>query len=166
MKLRTLLTKLSIALFVCFFSGNIFAQENLYVYKNNSTKTAYELDAIQRLTFLAEGLVIKKTDNTETMVTYADLRFFCLKNYTISAVETAQTGNISVCSDFINDLLIIKNEQTMSEIRLYNMQGQLLMVTQPQATEITLSVVDYIPGVYLLHIADGNGIHSQKIIKH
>ncbi|MDR1682503.1 MAG: T9SS type A sorting domain-containing protein [Candidatus Symbiothrix sp.] len=155
-----------IFLIIGILSGGISAQGNLYFYQNDGSKTACNLDAIKWLTFLAEGLVITHADNSESAISYTDLRFFSLNDYNFTTIEPVRAENISVYSDFANDLISIKNEQTMNEIRLYNLQGQLLMLRQPQASEITLSVSDYTSGVYILHIADGNGIHIQKIIKH
>lgn len=63
-----------------------------------------------------------------------------------------------------SDFIQITHQEVLQEIRIYNLQGQLLIKHQPRQFSYRLDVRQLETGLYLLHLITPTGQHSQKIL--
>jgi hypothetical protein len=139
---------------------------DLYVYKTDGSKTSYSLELVRKLTFTASELVVNKTDGTTVPVSFTDLRLFSLKNFNFMGITAPET-KVAV-SAFYNPAVAnvtVQSAKIITDLSVYNLQGQKLLQLHPESTEATVTLASYPAGLYLLQVADESGITVKKIIK-
>jgi hypothetical protein len=149
------------------FVGATPVQSNdLYVYKNDGSKSNYSLDIVQKLTFVGTDLLVNKTDGSTALVSFTDLRFFSLKEFNFTGIATPETKvAISVYPNPIVADVTVKSTKTITGLGLYDLRGQKLLQLHPESLEATVPLAAYPAGLYLLQVADESGITIKKIIK-
>jgi hypothetical protein len=161
--------KTGFILLICvLMTGGVYAQCGiLYVYENDGFKQEFAVNEVQKLTFTELALVINKTDETTVSVDFANLRFFNLTEGNIpSGISSVSAQSEATAYFDASGNLVIKNTVPVNLITLFNLQGQKLQRTASSNTvEITLPATHYPAGIYVLQIADKNGIATKKLIK-
>lgn len=142
---------------------------NLYVYMaNNSVQDAiYPLNALQRLTFSETKMIgLSVNGRTEFQIDYSALRFFSLKGLnTAIASNPGSSATITINPNPTLTNVIVTSINVITNISLYDMQGQQLLQFHPESTEANISLLSYPVGVYLLQITNESGITTKKLIK-
>jgi hypothetical protein len=141
----------------------------LYVYGANGSKQSFLLDDVRKLTFSDTELVVNKNTGETSPFLFTNLKCFSLYDDLYPGLGTgiAKTPvsltEVSVYS--IKNELVVKSDQTITGINLYNLHGQKLLQLSPAAQEINISLTSYPVGIYILQVIDKNGITVKKIIK-
>lgn len=98
------------------------------------------------------------------------------KNISVDCLSTSledisTTKQFKIYPNPVRDLLQIEIDQPLkigAEIRMLNLMGQLIhtQLIETPSLKHTVSLNNYVPGVYLIEIQEGADIYRQKIIKH
>jgi hypothetical protein len=158
--------KFLLLLGILFYGFPAMYGEDLYVWKMDGSKQTFGLENVQKLTFTEDALVV--TTTTSESVSYEELRLFTLKDLNLGSVGTGLAEITATAKLLFNPAtgeVTITDTQEISSVGLFNLQGQQLQRYAPASHEATLSVAAYPAGVYLLQIADANGMVTKKIIK-
>ena len=83
----------------------------------------------------------------------------------ISKVSEPVFGNTKVFPNPVNDLLHISNMDDFREYSILNMQGMTVKSGILNDFSNTISIVEFTPGMYLVHLKGENRVHSAKIVK-
>jgi hypothetical protein len=97
--------------------------------------------------------------------------FVLLDNLRLSATSTdakeeLQNGRVKVSPNPTQGMVWLKSEHPLSEVAIYNLNGQAVRQVQVGATELGLDVAGLAPGFYTLKVllADGRWV-SEKLVK-
>ena len=83
----------------------------------------------------------------------------------ITDIKTVSSG-ISVYYDASIDELNVVSDNTIKEVRIYNMQGMCVHNARVSDTnKVTVSMSSLLPGVYVAAIVSDNGVFTSKIAK-
>lgn len=63
-----------------------------------------------------------------------------------------------------SDVLIINSDDEISNLRIFNINGQLVMSINPASKEATVDVSNFANGIYFVHVLSNKGNSVQKII--
>lgn len=82
-------------------------------------------------------------------------------------VPELQEGKIAIYPSPARDVVYIKALEQISEVRVFNMSGQLIKVVQPKTENISVDVTAFGPGVYLFHVVAGSNsvVVKTQIVK-
>ncbi|MBK8564380.1 MAG: M4 family metallopeptidase [Saprospiraceae bacterium] len=97
--------------------------------------------------------------------------FVLLDNLRLSATSTdakeeLQNGRVKISPNPTQGMVWLKSEHPLSEVAIYNLNGQAVRQVQVGATELGLDVAGLAPGFYTLKVllADGRWV-SEKLVK-
>ncbi|MDR0835274.1 MAG: T9SS type A sorting domain-containing protein [Tannerella sp.] len=139
--------------------------QGLFVYQTDAPKQSFPLETLQKLTFTATDLVVNKKDGTTTSFAFDHLKFFSSYDFTTSGVISAPKAAEEVDVYVEGDAVIVKSNQTITGVHVFDLQGRKLLQHYSESREISLSLASYTAGVYLIQVANENGITTKKIIK-
>ena len=87
-------------------------------------------------------------------------------NMTVSISSSTNTDNISIFPNPSQNFLNIKAEKEILIIDFFNVQGQLIKSVKTQTTEVSISLNEFISGIYFVKIYLSNGrLWVDKLIK-
>ncbi len=138
---------------------------NLYVYLTNGTKQSFSVETVQKLTFTDNALVINQTSGNPVNVSYANLRFFSLKEFSNSGVDTQTITPVNAFPSVAVDKVTLTSETNICSVGIYDLQGRKLLELAPNVQQTDIEVSTYPAGIYLLHISNEAGVTVKKIIK-
>lgn len=85
-------------------------------------------------------------------------------NSTVNNSEIQQsTHEVAIYPNPANDFVRLQSDETILEIKLFNLMGQLVKHQVPGTNEFDLSVTDLKSGTYVAHIQTTKGLATQKI---
>jgi hypothetical protein len=151
-----------------FFTVNTTMSGNLYVYKTDGTPVTFTTAELQRVEFFNDDMAVYDKSEEETLIPYADLQYFTLKdpgqNTGLSEVTAA---SFDVYPNPAVDVLTVTSAQAITGLELSDLQGRQLQKLQPAGVlKADVSLTAYPAGVYLLRIIDEAGsVTVHKIIK-
>jgi hypothetical protein len=149
-----------------FVSGAVLAQtNNLYVFNTDGTKQTFLLSEIQELTFTNAELIINKTVGDPVPVAFTVLNYFSLKDDGGVSIPTVVKATETVSVFSLDNVAVVKSTQTITRISVFNLQGKQLIRLYPASEEVNVSLASYPSGIYLIQVANENGITTKKIIK-
>ncbi len=141
--------------------------EYMNLYSKGSTQSIL-LDDVGKITFGDDAVNVMLTDETVTSVFYNDLRkvTFGEKVQTTANDEIKheidEMLSIVICH---GDEVVISGRLPIENVSIYNLQGGLIQQLSPQVENVTLSIVDYPSGVYIICVNNGGKFKTEKIIK-
>jgi hypothetical protein len=143
--------------------------DGLFVYRNSGSNQSFDLKSVRKLTDTGTDLVVtfKNEATPPVSVPTTDLRFFSLKHFdfTTGISTPVATETVSVYPNPVVADVTVKNAKKITGLVLYNQQGQKLVQLYPETQEATLRLASYPTGLYLLQVADKDGMTIIKIIK-
>ncbi|CAN5825424.1 hypothetical protein BH10BAC2_BH10BAC2_38360 [soil metagenome] len=87
-------------------------------------------------------------------------------NYSsIEPVTSAATDYYSVTPNPAKDIVNINAANVIKEVRCYNSYGQLVKTAKASANNLQLSLKEFAPGIYILHIITATNVYTAKVIK-
>ncbi|MGJ8593577.1 MAG: T9SS type A sorting domain-containing protein [Aquaticitalea sp.] len=81
------------------------------------------------------------------------------------AVSELNVLEVSVFPNPVTDMLNLKSVQTMTSVKVYNLLGQVVMSSSPNALETSVNLSSFRSGVYVLKVAIGNRAETFKVVK-
>ncbi|GHT15230.1 hypothetical protein AGMMS4956_14750 [Bacteroidia bacterium] len=87
-------------------------------------------------------------------------------NSTTGIASAADAAAISVYPNPAGDLVTVAGEHNITSVALYNLAGQkLLQLEAANVNTVTVPLVGYSAGIYLLQITTEKGIVTKKVVK-
>jgi hypothetical protein len=138
---------------------------NLYVFGTNGSKQSFSLNDVRKLTFTATDLVVNKKDGTTTPIAFTTLRYFGLLDNLGTGIAVITEAAVSVYPNPVVADVTITSDKAITNLSLYNLQGQQLLKLAPASLEVNVPFSSYPSGIYILQITDESGSTIRKIIK-
>ncbi|MDR1335287.1 MAG: T9SS type A sorting domain-containing protein [Tannerella sp.] len=150
-----------------FFTVNTTMSGNLYVYKTDGFKLTFSTADLQKVEFLSDALAVYPKSGEETIIPYADLQYFTLKDPSTTGLSEVTAASFDVYPNPAVDILTVTSAQAITGLELSDLQGRQLQKLQPAGVlKVDVSLTAYPAGVYLLRIIDETGsVTVRKIIK-
>lgn len=82
----------------------------------------------------------------------------------VVSIESIDVNNIDVFPNPSSGTIYIESDHIIKTISIYNIQGKLLKLHKPNATNLNLQFEDLAKGLYLLQLNTNNGSSIKKII--
>ncbi len=86
----------------------------------------------------------------------------CTTNLSVEAVENEV---FKLFPNPATDLVTIKSDKTIENIKIYNQIGQLVAVFQPNNSETVFSTSSYAAGIYFVEVKTENGTLTSRLLK-
>lgn len=83
----------------------------------------------------------------------------------IEAVTFDGADHYTVTPNPAKDIVNINTAAVIKEVRCYNSYGQLVKTAKASASNLQLSLKEFAPGVYILHIITATNVYTAKVIK-
>ncbi|HOI31840.1 MAG: T9SS type A sorting domain-containing protein [Bacteroidales bacterium] len=85
-------------------------------------------------------------------------------NSTVNTSEIQQTvHNVAIYPNPANDFVKLQSDETIVEVKIFNLMGQLVKHQAPGTNEFDLSVTELKSGTYVAHVQTAKGLSTQKI---
>jgi len=81
-----------------------------------------------------------------------------------SVNDIANNTSVRTYPNPVSDVLIINSDDEISNLRIFNITGQLVASFNPASKEATIDVSSFANGVYFVHVLSKDGNSVQKII--
>lgn len=75
------------------------------------------------------------------------------------------SGSLKVYPNPVKDMLTLTNTSEITEVKVYNMIGQLVISKKLNASEAQISMAGLNAGAYIVNITSGDAVKSVKVIK-
>ena len=149
--------------FACMVSVQVQSQswDNLYVYSPDGTSQTFALNDL-KITFTEQGINLLPGAGNATALTFDNVSVITFKSKPTSGIAVKSTD---VKLYLESDKVIIESDTEISAVKLYNLQGQLLVhqTLQPSLTA-TIPLSSCPAGVYIIQIF-GQKTSVHKFIK-
>jgi hypothetical protein len=167
--MKSKITRAGFILLSClFFTLNTTVGGNLYVYKTDGSSITFTTAELQRVEFFNDEMAVYDKSEVETLIPYADLQYFTLKDSQQgSGLPEVTAASFAVYPNPAVDVLTVTSAQAITGLELSDLQGRQLQKLQPAGVlKADVSLTAYPAGAYLLRILDETGgVTVQKIIK-
>ncbi len=128
---------------------------------------SYDLVDVDKLTFDSDNMNVHfKSSANYTTVPYFDMQKITFGERAFSGVEeTTTSASIDIKYLSASQTIAVVGNEPLTQLHLYNMQGQLLHSVSTQSNSFTLQVASYPAGVYIVKAVSGDKAVTKKIIK-
>jgi environmental stress-induced protein Ves len=142
----------------------------LYVLEKGGTTKTFATDAVQKLTFTADAVVVTpKTGAAQSFdvddVVYLSLQEPAAGGNPSTAVSATAANGVSVYPNPASGTVVVSSRENITQVTLFNVMGQQLLLVTPNAPEATLDLSPYPDGIYLLNVFSAGGTSVVKVIK-
>ncbi len=138
---------------------------NLLIHTNNSTEQSIPLKSIHQFTFSENALIIKFKAENPMSILYNDLAYLAFEEEFTAIEELPADNELLATYRPADQSVVVKATAPILSVRVYNMQGSLVLQATPQATEAVLPL-DAPEGIYVVVASTEGNTISQKFIKH
>lgn len=123
------------------------------------------VDGIDKITFSGNGMNVLLDDESIVNVPYGQIRVITFGQAT-SVSQQAADEDITVTYRQADAAVTVESPTPVTALRIYNMQGQMIYQSAPNAPSVTVSLSGYPDGIYIIHADNGTTMKTGKIIKH
>jgi len=142
-------------------SSNAQIIERLFVYSPNGVEQSFALDNL-KLTFTEQGINMLPATGNATVLHYDDVSIMTFEPQT-TAILAVKNSDLKLYWEADN--LKIESDTEISAVKLYNLQGNLLVQQSAQTLSTTIPLQSCPTGVYIVQIVNKQGVSIHKIIK-
>lgn len=89
---------------------------------------------------------------------------FTLKDFSTS-VEESSVGGLRLYPNPANNYVVVTSAEAIHSITIYDISGRMLHRLDVNASEATIQLDDYKPGIYLMEIKTSNGVSVRRFLK-
>ena len=140
-------------------------QNKLYIYEKDGSNQSFTLSGIAKLTFTKDNrMVINQKTGNPISFSIESIDYMNFKPSSNSILESKK-DNISIYPNPVINNLTIKNEETINELRIFDVQGKMQLHLSPKSEIIDIDMSLFSAGVYFLQIVSHNKVNTSKIIK-
>lgn len=129
--------------------------------------------------FIVGASLYNGQQNSLDSIQFADGSFFDLmrnfdncraisiiRNNSIAGISETEKSNVSIAPNPACDFINILSKDLINSLEIYNLQCQLMMSEKYAASNIQVSIEDFMNGIYLLKLRLNNGsLEVRKIVK-
>ena len=90
---------------------------------------------------------------------------FVVDSYAALGVEEASMVQFTYFPNPVNDVLTIKAQNTVEDIKVFNMLGQLVLSQSPNTRDCTVDLSAMQTGAYFVQVSIDNSVETVRILK-
>ena len=164
-------TKLKwIAILLLFFANiGLQAQNSLNLYNKLSTKTSFDVSAIQKRIISGGNLTINKKDATSSTYLLSDLTYLDFSSITNGTVPNQTDKQFVLYPNPVQDILNIEypisSNSDVQKLDIIGIDGKTILSETLSNGRIILSVTSLSNGIYFCRFNNGNIVTTTKFIK-
>jgi len=146
-----------ISVFVAFHAQST---ECLNVHSAVGVEQSFALDNVRKITFTAQSFSIHLTTGSITTLQYGSITGISFKSQT-NKTYLIEKPDVNIYREA--DALIIKSDTEIMAVRLFNLQGKLLVYDTPKVYSTNISLASCPAGIYIIQIVNQEGFTSRKL---
>lgn len=144
------------------------AQTSLNVHEKSSTKTAFTLSNVQKLTFAGGNLTVSKKDASTSVYALTNVAYLNFSSITTAVVAPIVESKLVLYPNPTHDVLNIEfaNDNLQAvQIEIVGIDSRVVLSSILQNTKNCISIDALPKGIYLVRCYNGNNVSSTKFIK-
>lgn len=145
------------------------AQESCYLNIHGASSVyefSYPVEEVGKVTFSTDALTVHLTTSPgEETIPYTQLLKLTFGEQAFAGIEATPSSDFDIRYLSATHTLDIVSNTPIDCVQLYNLQGQLLHTSAPQDTHVSIDLVRFASGVYIVRATSGTHVATKKIIR-